>query len=187
MEIWKDIKGYEGFYEVSNEGRVKSAPRLVDTVMNCRHYKTVILTPSLNDSGYYVVNLSKNGDTKTQRIHILVAEAFIPNLENKPCVDHINGIRNDNRVENLRWCTPKENSNFDLAIEHLKESHKNQKNENLIKPVIQMNLEGDIIAEFNSPKEAAESVGCTRNAITKGCRENIKIKGYLWKYKKEAD
>ena len=116
MEKWKEVKGYEGFYEVSNYGRVKSVPRYVDTTMNCRHYVSTILTPSQNNAGYNIVNLAKNGKIKTQRIHILVAEAFIPNEENKPCVDHINGIRDDNRVENLEWCTHKENMNNEFIL-----------------------------------------------------------------------
>lgn len=182
MENWKEVKGYEGYYEVNDKGVVKSVPRLVDTTMNCRHYESVILIPSHNDSGYHVVNLSKNGDIKTHRVHILVAEAFIPNPQKLPCVDHINGIRDDNRVENLRWCSHKENSNFDLAKQHQKESHKNQTNENLMKVVHQFTLEGEFVAEYKSPKYAAEAVGCSHSAITKACREGIPIKGYMWKY-----
>lgn len=185
MENWKPIKGYEGLYEVSDEGRVMSVPRLVNTTMNARHYKCVVLTPSKNDSGYNVVNLSKNGEVKLHRVHRLVAEAFIPNDENKPCIDHINGIRDDNRSCNLRYCTKLENNNFDLAIKNKSEAHKNQTNQNLAKKVYQYTLDGEFVAEYDSSKEAAEAVGCTRNAITKGCREGIAIKGFIWKYKKD--
>lgn len=186
MEEWKDIKGFEGKYKVSNESRVKSIDRVIITGRGARHYNEHILFPSIKD-GYEVINLSVGNEIIQKRVHCLVAEAFIPNPDNKPCVDHINGNRQDNRIENLRWCTKEENNNFELAIKNKKEAHKNQTNENLIKPVIQINKDGEIIAEFDSPKEAAEAVGCTRNAITKGCREKIKIKGYFWKYKKEEE
>ena len=112
-EIWKDIKGYEGMYQVSNLGRVRSL----------KYGKYKILKGS-KTNGYLQVRLSKNGYQTTYRIHRLVAETFIDKIEGKNCVDHINGIRDDNRSENLRWCTVKENSNFPLAIKHIQEANK---------------------------------------------------------------
>lgn len=84
---------------------------------------------------------------------------------------------------NLRWCTHKENSNFELAKQHLTNSHKKQTNENLMKVVCQFTLEGELIGEYESAKYAAEAVECSKSAISKSCREGIPIKGYLWKYK----
>lgn len=103
MEEWKDIQGYEGLYQVSNEGNVKS--------LGGKRYKvTRILDGYVQSTGYRVFNLWKDGKPKLLTVHRLVAEAFIPNPENKPCIDHINTIRTDNRVENLRWVTHRENN-----------------------------------------------------------------------------
>ena len=100
-EIWKDIKDYEGLYQVSNLGRVKS--------LNYRGTgKELIFKKSYFTSGYERVCLTKNKIERTKRVHVLVAQAFIPNPENKPTVDHINRDRLDNRVENLRWATHEE-------------------------------------------------------------------------------
>ena len=112
MEIWKEIKGYEGLYEVSSEGRVRSLDRRVyDKTHQCyRSLKGVIL---VNRKGnyYYQVNLCKNGISKNCYVHRLVAETFLSNPDNKPEIDHINTNYLDNRVENLRFATHKENMN----------------------------------------------------------------------------
>lgn len=107
MEIWKDVVGYEGIYQVSNMGNVKSLDRVTS---DGRRIKGVILNGNIC-YGYVYVNLQG----KSCRVHRLVAQAFIPNKNDKPCVDHINTIRDDNRVENLRWVTHKENCNNPIS------------------------------------------------------------------------
>ena len=111
-EEWREVVGYEEEYEVSNCGRVR------------RIKTSKILDKHFDKNGYELVNFKINGKHGLGKVHRLVAEAFIPNPQKKPCVDHINGIRNDNRAENLRWCTQKENLNFHLAKENLSSSSK---------------------------------------------------------------
>ena len=95
-EIWYPLKGYEGLYEITTNGQIRRTPR------ELRQSKDV--------SGYPVVQLRDgDGKVKVVKVHRMVAETFIPNPENKPCVDHISTVKDDNRVENLRWVTPKEN------------------------------------------------------------------------------
>ena len=98
MEIWKPIKDYEGIYEISNLGRVKSLKRI----------NSIILKHGLTKDGYPQLNLYKNGKVKVFRVHTLVAINFIENTFNKETVNHINGIKNDNRVENLEWLNRQE-------------------------------------------------------------------------------
>lgn len=110
MEVWKDIKGYEGLYQVSNFGRVRSIDRYVSHPKSGMLYlKGRPMSLSIRN-GYSVVSLNKNGKATSHLVHRLVAVAFIENIENKPQVNHKNGVKDDNNISNLEWVTASENS-----------------------------------------------------------------------------
>lgn len=122
MEEWKLIKNYEGLYEVSNLGRIRSLDKLVKGRKGTEYIKKgKILKQIKHVNGYMKIGLTKDGKRKTFLVHRLVAEAFISNPENKPYIDHINTIRDDNRVENLRWATASENQYNELTTIKKKE------------------------------------------------------------------
>ena len=204
-EIWKDIKGYEGLYQVSNLGRVKSLERYDS--YNRKVDEKILKTKE--NLGYIYVNLHKNGIQKGYKVHRLVAEAFIPNPNNKPCVDHINTIKDDNRADNLRWVTYKENMNNPATKEKcseinkgktLSEEHKNKLSEalkgennpmygklgaehNSSKSVVQLTLDGELIKIWGGMREAEREEGFNHSRISECCRQlRDKYKGYKWMY-----
>lgn len=108
-EIWKDIPGYEGCYQASNLGNIKSIPRYVSNHTGMLLVKEKLITQRKNKQGYMICYLSKNAKDECFRVHRLIAKTFIPNPENKPQVNHIDGNKSNNRLENLEWCTNSEN------------------------------------------------------------------------------
>lgn len=195
MEIWKDIPGYEGLYQASNLGMVRSLDRMVNGRKGFyRIIKGKILTPSINSFGYKRVRLYNNRISNMKFVHVLVWEAFNGPKPEGMQVNHINEVKTDNRLENLNLMSPKENTNWGTGI--LRRSKK-QKNGKKAKPVIQYDLEGNFIKEWPSAREVKRVLGHSHIAEMASGKEikhpdghtyHIKqIGGYVWRYKeKEA-
>ena len=169
-EIWKDKKDYEGHYQVSNLGRVKSI----------KFGKEIILKQHINiKGGYYYVCLLKNGKHKNYYVHRLVAEAFLPNTDNLPQVNHKDENKLNNSVDNLEWCTNEYNHNYGTINERISQSQS--------KPVLQYDLNGNLIKEWKSINECGRN-GFNQGDICKCCNGKRKTaKGFIWVYKNEED
>ena len=169
LEIWKDIKGYEGLYQVSNTGKVRS--------LNY-HRMGVIRELKLikHHCGYLEIGLKKNGKRKIFKVHRLVAEAFIPNPDNLPQVNHKDECKTNNCVDNLEWCDVSYNCNYGTRNERMSRK--------LFKTVLQFTLNGDFIKEYESVKEVTELLGLKQSTLSSALTgRNRTAGGFIWKYK----
>lgn len=159
-EIWKPIEEYNGLYEVSNFGRVRSLDRVVFQQGRKQVYRGTIMTPFKNHHGYYCIRLSKGNKKKTFSVHRLVAKAFIPNPKNYPCVNHMDETHTNNNVSNLEWCTQEYNMNYGTARRRIAEANGTN--------VAQYSLDGNLLGCYYSIKEASRITGVCANSI-QGC------------------
>lgn len=181
VEIWKPVKDYEGLYEVSNLGRVRTLDKEVNDRWGTRILKGKILNYQPNPLGYISITLNKNKKGKLGLVHRLVAESFIPNPDNKEQVNHINGIKHDNRLVNLEWCTRIENMQHALK-NGLLNIHKGAKHHSS-KRVAKFDLEMNFIKEYYNIRYAAECNGVTPTQIVRCARGQQKqTGGFIWKY-----
>ena len=165
-EIWHDIEGYEGLYQISNKGRVKSLYNGSER----------ILKPRDNGRGYLRVNLRKENTSKYIRVHRLVARAFIPNPDNLPEINHRDENKKNNCVENLEWCDRVYNVNYGT------------RNERISRKILQYSKSGEFIREWQSAAEVERELNISHSNIIQCCRGNPKhttAGGFIWKYKEE--
>lgn len=165
-EFWKEIKGYEGLYQVSNYGRVKSLYWNNERIMKTAKGK----------DGYLLVQLWKNKKGKMYSVHRLVAQAFIPNPDNLPIINHKDEKPSNNHVENLEWCDYIYNNNYGTT--------KQRRADKQSKTVYQYNLKGEFVAEYPSTMEIQRQLGFNNGGIVACCNGKIKTAyGYKWTYK----
>lgn len=170
QEIWKDIKGYEGLYQVSNLGRVKSLQMYAKGGYKRR---IKILKPCNNGNGYHIVYLMKDKKRSVNYIHRLVAQAFVTNLNNFSCINHIDENRQNNRADNLEWCTYKYNNNY--GNHNLKLSSSKRKLVN------QYDKDMNLIKTWDGIQNAMKKTNCGH--IVECCKGQIKSSGgYIWRY-----
>lgn len=175
MEIWKDVNGYENLYQVSNKGRVKTLHKPDQGCSTLDENNIKKIDDVTRHKGYCLVQLYKDGKKKMVRVHRLVAEAFIPNPMNYSQVNHIDGNKTNNCVENLEWCSGKHNMQH--AVEH------NLNNCGKQRKIQQLTLDGEVITTYKSIRQAALATNISRDAITyclKGLQKSTR--GFLFKY-----
>lgn len=187
-EEWRAIPGYEGLYEISNLGRVKILPRIrYDKNGVAYRVKEKIATQVIDAYGYPVVSMSKDGVHRAKTVHRLLAKAFIPNPENKRCIDHINGIRTDNRIENLRWATHHENAvnkfrlnnQVDWEDRNISDESRHNFTHSQARAVIRSDGE-----RYESIAEASRALGLKTSGMVSQCVRGLRdsVRGFSFRY-----
>ena len=175
MKRWKNIPGFDGVYQVSDQGDVRSVDRMVTMVMKgtpCESFRPGRdIVPAKTHGGYLNVVLYKNGKGYHCLVHRLVASVFIPNPQGLPQVNHLDENKENNAVTNLEWCTAQENSSYGTRPERLQTR------------VAKYSIFGELIAEFDSVRDAAKDAGCDYTTIVHCCNSSSQTaKGYVWRY-----
>ena len=184
QEIWKDVEGYEGFYQVSNLGRVRSLDRQIYNKGNkgsnkFSKYKGRVLSQGKKKKGYLSVSLTKNCKSKSFPVHRLVAKAFIPNPNNLLQINHKDEDKANNKVENLEWCDNKYNVNYGSWREKQSKAHTNSKWTS--KMVRQFDKNGNFIKVYPSIAEAKRQTQiCHISSVATGKRKTAG--GYIWRF-----
>lgn len=179
-EIWKDIEEYEGFYQVSNLGKVRSLDRVINGFHTEKfHIKGRIIKPVKCKNGYYEVHLNKNGKRKVFLLHRVVAKAFLPNPNDFPEVNHKDEDISNNSLKNLEWCSSKYNANYGNRNIKNREGHLYQ-----AKPIWQIDCAtGKKIKQWRSIGEASKTLKIDDSQIIRVCKgRNKTAGGYIWEY-----
>lgn len=182
-EIWKDIVQYEGLYQASNLGNIRSIDRVVvssDGIRQFRHGKTI--KQRKNQKGYKIVRLSKNGEAKNKFVHILVLESFCKRPDGLNQINHKDENKENNRLDNLEYCNNVYNQNYGSCSVNKSKSTINDKQKS--KQVIQFAKDGTFIKEFPSLHEVERTLGFKHGHIRDACNEKLHTAyGYKWKWK----
>ena len=164
-EEWKNIEQLNGLYQISSKGNIK--------------HKSKLLKPHKDKNGYLIITLYFNKKFITFKIHRLVAEAFISNPNKLPQVNHIDGNKQNNNIENLEWCTCKEN----MKHAYTNGLYDNRNYSKRYKKIKQYNLSGEYIKTWNSIKDASIELGIDASSISKACKGKLQTcKNYIWEY-----
>lgn len=179
VEIWKDIPGFEGFYQASTAGRIRSVDRSVtDAKGVVRFYRGRMMTLCDAGSGYLNVSLSKQGKLYTPRVNRVIAQTFLENPCNYDQVNHKDENKRNNCVANLEWCTAKYNTNYGTGILRRAQA--------ISRPVLQFDPQGNFIKRWESITQAERELGIDNSHITRCCKKRLKTTGgFAWRYAEE--